>query len=414
MQRFDADCLNHLKKGIKVFNKKFISFILILTLILTGWYYFYASNSSSAQVKPKFAIEKVAISNIEDSITASGLLEPRESVNVGAQVSGQIQDIYVEIGQSVKEGQLLAKIDARVYEARVEALMAQIKAQQYQLEDKEAQRELAKLTYERQKSLYEQNATDLQTYQNTEQDYKSAIAAYNILKAQIEQNESTLKAESTNLQYTKIYAPMHGTIVSIVAKKGQTLNANQQTPTILTIADLSTMTVRAEVAESDIMHIKKGMKVYFKTLGSEKKWYSTVNQIEPTPTITNKVVLYNVLFNVKNNDSGLMTSMTAQSFFVKAREENVLVVPISALIFTKDKSKDTNTAVVKVVLKDGNIEERKVTIGIKNRISAQIVNGLIEGEEVVTSNIAQEKRGQNNKQTSSGVLNQSNNIQRPK
>lgn len=397
-----------------MFNKKFISFILILTLILSGGYYFYASNSSSTQIKPKFAIEKVAISNIEDSITASGLLEPRESVNVGAQVSGQIQDIYVEIGQSVKEGQLLAKIDARVYEARVEALMAQIKAQQYQLEDKEAQRELAKLTYERQKSLYEQNATDLQTYQNTEQDYKSAIAAYNILKAQIEQNESTLKAESTNLQYTKIYAPMSGTIVSIVAKKGQTLNANQQTPTILTIADLSTMTVRAEVAESDITHIKKGMKVYFKTLGSEKKWYSTVNQIEPTPTITNKVVLYNVLFNVENNDSSLMTSMTAQSFFVKAREENVLVVPISALMFIKDKSKDTNTAIVKVASKDGNIEERKVTIGIKNRISAQIVNGLVEGEEVVTSNIAQEKRGQNNKQTSSGVLNQSNNIQRPK
>lgn len=395
-------------------NKKFILFIVIFSLVSIGGYYFYTSNSSLTQVKPKFAIEKVSVSNIEDSITASGLLEPRESVNIGAQVSGQIQDIFVEIGQSVQEGQLLAKIDARVYEARVEALIAQIKAQKYQLEDKEAQKEFAKITYDRQKNLYEQNATDLQTYQNAEQNYKTAIAAYNTLMAQIEQNESTLKAESTNLQYTKIYAPMSGTIVDIVAKKGQTLNANQQTPTILTIADLGTMTVRAEVAESDITSIKKGMKVYFKTLGSEKKWYSTVNQIEPTPTITNKVVLYNVLFNIENSDNTLMTSMTAQSFFVKARQENVLVVPISALIFAKDKSQNTDTAIVKVVLKDGNIEERKVVIGIKNRILAQIKNGLVEGEEVITSNITQEKRQQNNKQSGGGVFTQSNNIQRPR
>lgn len=395
-------------------NKKFILFIVILSLVSIGGYYFYTSNSALTQVKPKFAIEKVSVSNIEDSITASGLLEPRESVNIGAQVSGQIQDIFVEIGQSVQEGQLLAKIDARVYEARVEALIAQIKAQKYQLEDKEAQKEFAKITYDRQKNLYEQNATDLQTYQNAEQNYKTAIAAYNTLMAQIEQNESTLKAESTNLQYTKIYAPMSGTIVDIVAKKGQTLNANQQTPTILTIADLGTMTVRAEVAESDITSIKKGMKVYFKTLGSEKKWYSTVNQIEPTPTITNKVVLYNVLFNIENSDNTLMTSMTAQSFFVKARQENVLVVPISALIFAKDKSQNTDTAIVKVVLKDGNIEERKVVIGIKNRILAQIKNGLVEGEEVITSNITQEKRQQNNKQSGGGVFTQSNNIQRPR
>ena len=172
------------------------------------------------------------------------------------------------------------------------------------------------------------------------------------------------------------------------------------------------MTVRAEVAESDIKSIKKGMKVYFKTLGSEKKWYSTVNQIEPTPTITNKVVLYNVLFNIENSDNTLMTSMTAQSFFVKARQENVLVVPISALIFAKDKSQNTDTAIVKVVLKDGNIEERKVVIGIKNRILAQIKNGLVEGEEVITSNITQEKRQQNNKQSGGGVFTQSNNIQR--
>jgi len=279
-----------------MFKKKVFIYIVILTSLGFGGYYLYQNYFNASDKMPKYITQKASLEDIEDTVTASGILEPKESVEVGAQVSGQIIDIYVEVGDEVEEGQLLAKIDAKVYEAKVDALKAQLKAQQYQLEDKESQMRLAKLNFERLERLYKQNATSLESVQNGEQAYKTSQSAFEALKAQIEQNESTLKAEQTNLEYATIYAPMSGTVVSIKAKKGQTINANQQTPTILTIANLSTMTIRADVSEFDITSLSEGMSLYFKTMGSEQKWYSKLDKIEPTPKITNNVVLYNALF----------------------------------------------------------------------------------------------------------------------
>src|ERR1043165_3864861 len=160
----------------------------------------------------------------------------------------------------------------------------------------------------------------------------SARAQIDVLKAQIEQTEPTLRGDQANLSYTKIYAPMSGTVVVQNAKQGQTLNANQQAPLIVRIADLSTMTVQSQVSEADVAKLQPGMRVYFTTLGDTgKRWYGTLRQINPTPETVNNVILYDALFDVDNRDGALMTQMTAQVFFVAAEAKDAVLVPVSAL-----------------------------------------------------------------------------------
>ncbi|WP_240332158.1 efflux RND transporter periplasmic adaptor subunit [Sulfurospirillum tamanense] len=403
--------------------KRLVVLFVLLGLMGGGGYVGYLQYQKGQNPAPALVHVKAFVDDIEDVVTATGSVEPHETVDVGAQVSGQVMEILVEVGDKVEEGQLLATIDATVYEAKVDGTRAQLKYQKAQMEDRKAQAALAKIVYERQQRLHAQNVATLESLQNAELSYTSAKAQVKMLEAQIEQNESTLRAEEANLQYTRIYAPVSGTVVSVSAKKGQTLNANQSTPTILTIADLATMTVRAEVSEADVLHLKKGMGVYFKTLGSQKRWNGVLEMVEPTPTITNNVVLYNALFDVDNTAGELMTSMTVQVFFIKARARNGVLVPLSALhalpVNTQSAqpsqtpsakkesprqprgeeqerrrpSRENQTqsvpkeALVKVVLENGTIEERVVQVGVTNRIHAQILSGVKEGETLVTSNV---------------------------
>ena len=177
-----------------------------------------------------------------------------------------------------------------------------------------------------------ENATTQDAVDTAAAALRSAKAQIDVLKAQADQTRSTLRGDEANLNYTKIYAPMPGTVVSQAAKQGQTLNANQQAPIVLRIADLSTMTVQSQVSEADVSKLRVGMDVYFTTLGNQtKRWYGKLRQIEPTPETVNNVVLYNALFDVENPDRALMTQMTAQVFFVTAQAKDAVQVPITAL-----------------------------------------------------------------------------------
>src|SRR5690606_23152980 len=145
------------------------------------------------------------------------------------------------------------------------------------------------------------------------------------------------------LDYANIYAPMDGTVVSIASRQGQTLNANQTAPTIMRIADLSTMTVQTQVSEADVGQLRVGMPVYFTTLGSQgRRWYSQVDRIQPTPEVLNNVVLYNALFDVPNEQRLLMTQMSTQVFFISSQAKDALLIPMSALTFERPASRMTN------------------------------------------------------------------------
>ena len=256
-----------------------------------------------------------------------------------------------------------------------------------------------------------ENATTQDALQTAEATLRSAQAQIGVLKAQIEQTQSTLRGDQANLSYTKIYAPMSGTVVVQNAKQGQTLNANQQAPLIVRIADLSTMTVQSQVSEADVSSLRPGMRVYFTTLGDgAKRWYGTLRQINPTPETVNSVVLYDALFDVENRGGVLMTQMTAQVFFVTAEAKSSVLVPVGALRpasagagerrrggepRAQTKGDDAGAAVdararlangaavVRVVKPGGAIESRDVRVGVVSRVSAQILSGLEPGEQIV-------------------------------
>ena len=224
----------------------------------------------------------------------------------------------MQVGDDVQKGALLAEIDSAVMAAKVDADNAQLQNFQAQLAEKQSQLMLAQTQAERQDRLMKDNATSQDALDVAKATFQSAQAQLKSVQAQINQSQSSLKADSATLSYSKIFAPMTGTVTAIPAKQGQTLNANQQAPTILTISDLSTMTVSAQVSEADVAKIRVGMDAYFTTLGSNRRYSGKLRQILPTPTVTNNVVLYTALFDVANPNKQLMTQMTAQVFFVRA------------------------------------------------------------------------------------------------
>jgi macrolide-specific efflux system membrane fusion protein len=324
--------------------------------------------------------------DIEDAITALGTLQPVSYVDVGTQVSGQLKTLHVAIGDRVKTGDLLAEIDPTVYLSRVEADRAQIANLAAQRAEKEAQLLLARQQAERQRNLKASRATSDDALQMAEAALATAQAQLDAIDAQTRQIQSTLKGDEANLGYTKIYAPIDGTVVSQSARQGQTLNANQSAPIIVQIADLATMTVKAQVSEADVSRLRLGMTAYFTTLGTpEKRWYGALRQILPTPEVVNNVVLYDALFDVPNQDGALMTQMTAQVFFVSAAAQDTLVVPVAALsgLSPGTTSAEPGRAEVRVLRPSGTIETRTVTVGVTNRAQAEILSGLEPGEQVV-------------------------------
>jgi macrolide-specific efflux system membrane fusion protein len=381
--------------------------VAALAIAGAGWWG-WKTWSGAGDAASQFTAAPAQRGDLEDTVTATGTLQPRDYVDVGTQVSGQLKKLHVVIGQVVKQGDLLAEIDPTVFQSKVDAGQAQLANLRAQLADKEAQRTLAEQQAKRQQSLQREDATTTEAVQQAEATLQSTTAQIAALRAQIRQVESTLRGDQANLGYTKIYAPMAGTVVSQIAKQGQTLNANQQAPIIVRIADLSTMTVQTQVSEADVSKLRLGMDVYFTTLGGGgKRYYGKLRQVNPTPTITNNVVLYDALFDVPNPAGDLMTQMTAQVFFVAAEAKDALLVPVSALSPARASGDGKRAAkkagaaavgppldprerymnkpaTVRVVNDDGSVEERAVQVGAMNRVAAQIVSGLEPGEKVVS------------------------------
>ena len=355
--------------------KKLLVWLAALITVAAGTYVWFAWGKSADRGE-RLATAMVQKGDLEDTVSATGTLQPRDYVDVGTQVSGQLRTLHVQIGDRVEKGQLLAEIDPTVHRSRVEATEAQLKNQQAQLAEREANLRLAEQKAQRQANMMREQATTAEAVQVAQAELAAAKAQINSLKAQIQQTQSTLRVDRANLEYTKIHAPMAGTVVTQTAKQGQTLNANQSAPIVLRIADLSIMTVQAQVSEADISRLRVGMAVYFTTLGDQRKrWYAELRQINPTPEIVNNVVLYNALFDVPNADGALMTQMTAQVFFVVAQAKDALLVPLSAI---------GGGSTVRVIHENGEVEQRKVVIGTRNRVMAQVVSGLQPGERVAT------------------------------
>ena len=399
---------------------KMFAAILAVFLAAGGyWYYTVAANRA-----PEPIIATATRGDVEDVVTAVGNLTPILTVDVGAQVTGQLQTLHVKIGDDVMKGQLLAEIDSSVMAAKVDADRAQLQNFQAQLAEKQSQAALAHVQADRQAKLFAIGGTSQDLLDQAEATAKVDDAQVKSVEAQINQADSSLKADSATLSYAKIYAPMTGTVTAIPAKQGQTLNANQTAPLILTISDLTTMTVSTQVSEADVPKLRIGMEAYFTTLGNAtRRFTGTLRQILPTPTVTNNVVLYTALFDVANPDKQLMPQMTAQVFFVRAAAHDAVLVPVAALQFAgrggaraggqgaanegaragrngggrggrggagragaavdRDAGLQPRAATVTIAKDDGTRETREVTVGVTDRVNAAVLSGLNEGEKVV-------------------------------
>ena len=413
--------------------KLLIAIICTLAIALTAWYFL-----KPKEQQPQYITAEVTRGDLENSVLATGVLEATKMVSVGAQVSGQVKKMYVQLGDQVKQGQLIAQIDSVRQQNELKTAEASIKNQQAQLAVKQANLAKVEAEYQRQQAMYAQDATSRAELESALASYKTAQADIVAINAQIEQSRLTLATTKEDLGYTQIVAPMDGTIVAIVTEEGQTVNANQSAPTIVKLAKLDDMTIKAEISEADVMKVEKGQRVYFTTLGdSETKHYATLRQVEPAPSSINNetsnsstsssstAVYYNALFDVPNADGKLRIDMTAQVYIILDEARNVLTVPSAAIQSSnrprkassnteasapeasnanRDATKRPNRleltaeekallkqgkasmAMVRVVQADGSAQPQPVLIGLNNRVTAQVLKGLKQGEKVVIAN----------------------------
>lgn len=345
---------------------------------------------------PNYITERVMRGNIEETVLADGTISAFKQVSVGAQVSGQIKKLYVELGQEVKKGDRIAEIDDLTQQNNLKQSQASLQSLLAQRSSKQAQLKNYQLTYQRQYTLMQQKVgaqADLDLAKANLDSIKADILSLesDIIRAQIAVDNAKL-----DLGYTKINAPMDGVVVAIPVEAGQTVNSVQSAPTIVKIAQLDKMTIEAQISEADVIKVKKGMPVYFSILGKPTSFYRglTLRDIKPAPdsinneslstsnTSTTTAIYYNGLFDVDNPEQILRISMTAQVYIVLAAADNTLLVPAMAVEISP---KDSRKGKVNVLDQNGNVITKNVEIGINNNVQIEILSGLAEGEEVIIS-----------------------------
>ncbi|MBX3484718.1 efflux RND transporter periplasmic adaptor subunit [Phenylobacterium sp.] len=353
---------------------------------------------------PKPVTATVAVGNVEQTVMATGSLEPVKLVSVGAQVTGQIQKLHVVLGQTVAKGQLIAEIDSAPQENALQtaqADLANIRAQRAQLDANLAQSQLA---YTRQQTMLSADATSRADFEAAEAALKAARSQVAANAAQIQKAAVAVETAKLNLSYTRIVAPIDGTVVAIVTEEGQTVSAQQSAPTIIKLGQLDTMTVKAEVSEADVIKVHAGQSAYFTVLGDANRRYTgTLRTVEPAPetietedSVTNvsassSAIYYNALFDVPNTDGRLRTFMTAQVSIVLGRASNVLTIPSAAL----GSAGADGAYAVQVMDDHGGIAPRKVRIGLNDGSHAEVKSGLKAGEQVVLAQTAAKTSGPN-------------------
>lgn len=357
----------------KIKKRYFIFAIILIVAIIALW------RTLNAPL-PQYQTLIVRPGDLQQSVLATGKLDALRKVDVGAQVSGQLKTLSVAIGDKVKKDQLLGVIDpeqAQNQIKEVEATLMELRAQRLQAE---AEWNLARVTLSRQQQLAKTQAVSQQDLDTAATEMAVKQAQIGTIDAQIKRNQASLDTARTNLDYTRIVAPMAGEVTQITTLQGQTVIAAQQAPNILTLADMSTMLVKAQVSEADVIHLHPGQKAWFTVLGDPQTRYEgTLKDVLPTPEKVNDAIFYYARFEVPNPKGILRLDMTAQVHIQLTDVKNVLTIPLSAL----GDPIGNNRYNVRL-LRNGETREREVVIGARNDTDVEIVKGLEEGDEVIT------------------------------
>ncbi|MBS6058512.1 MAG: efflux RND transporter periplasmic adaptor subunit [Mixta calida] len=334
---------------------------------------------------------------LQQAVLADGTLSASKLVSVGAQASGQIKRLLVELGDQVKQGQLVAEIDSMTQQNALLNAQAALKNIEAQRAVKEAQLSNYRAAFARQKAMLTKNLTPKADYDDALTTLSATEAEIRALDAQIVQAQIEVNTAQVNLGYTRIVSPIDGTVVSVPVEEGQTVNAVQSAPTLIKVANLDTMTVKAQISEADVINVQPGMKVWFTILGEPNRRYeATLRAIEPAPDSINqdstssltsssssasdkKAIYYYGLFDVPNPQHRLRISMSAEVHIVLGERPNALVIPATAIDTIDGKTS------VQVVDNQQRVTRREIKVGLNDNVEAEIISGLKVGEKVVLS-----------------------------
>ncbi len=371
-----------------------LAFILIGALLII-----FALVAFFLQSPPKAAsvTAPARLGDIENAVLATGKLDAIERVNVGAQVSGQVKSLKVKLGDKVTKGQPIADIDDLPQRNDLRNAEAALNVAKADLQAKQALLKQAESRFKRQKRMLSDEAGSREDFETAEATLAATRAELIALNARIVQAQIEVDKKKVDLSYTRILAPMDGIVIAVITQQGQTVNANQSAPTIVKLAQLDVMTIKAQISEADITRVSQGQKAYF-TIFSEpdKRYDATLRTVELAPESvmkddsvsggssssgsgsSNASVYYNALLDVPNPENRLRIAMTAQVSLLLGEAKNALLVPIQAVHKTADKKQQ-----VQVLTGDNRLEMREVKTGITNNVDIQILSGLKAGENVV-------------------------------
>lgn len=391
--------------------KKFAALGLIALLVLLGiWWYALRDEA------PSYMTVFPETRDITKQVYATGTVEGKTQVDVGAQASGQILKLHVKTGDEVKKGDLLAEIDPRNQQNSLKSAQAELEIIKAKIVAKKAEIRKLQLEFNRQQNLLKTNAT-------SKQDYEAAAASLDIAKAELTQYEAEQEKDElavtnaeTNLEYTQITAPMDGTVYATVVDEGQTVNAAQTTPTILRLADLSEITVKTEISEADVVGVKSGLECSFTILGQPHESFKGIlGSIAPAPSSyesssstsssssssSSDAIYYNADINVANPDRVLRIDMTADVTINIDSRQGVLAIPLTAL-----RQDDGSKAEVYLLENGDKVIAREIKIGLRDEQFVEVLSGLDKNEKVVIGDDVQtaEAAAQQNDRRPKGMM----------
>ncbi len=394
-----------IKSFFKLTKKRLILILTIILLIILLLFIF--GNNKN---KIKYKLAPVKLGDIQSVVQATGTVQPVETVDVGTQISGRIQELYFDYNSKVEKGQLIALMDSSTYEANRLEAQANVSSCASEVESAKATLEDAHVDYKRALALAKEDLIAKSDVDNDRTAYRKAIATLAQAKSRLSQARANLRKAEINLGYTRIYSPVSGVVIMKNVEKGQTVAASYQTPSIAKIArDLTDMQVEANVDEADIGYIKEGQKAIFDVDAyPEVKFEGVVSQLRLSPENNNNVVTYTVVVRVNNKDKKLLPGMTANINIIRQEKKNVKCVPNSAFRFkpqeTEIKSEGgfgggfgrgprkgnmTNSsqhneegAIVYLLVK-GKPVQYNVKTGITDGINTELISDLELGSDVI-------------------------------
>lgn len=365
--------------------------IALAVAAYAGWSYLKPQESTA------YITEPVKRGTLSQTVSATGELSSSHLVDVGAQATGQIKKLHVKLGQQIKKGDLIAEIDSTTQKNELATNKAKLETYKAQLASAKIALNSADKKYKREKALWAENATSKEELESAQDAYAEAEAKITELQSSIKQTQISINTSETDLGYTRITAPMDGTVVALPVEEGQTINAVQSSPTIIQLADLHTMLNKMQIAEGDITKVQKGQKIKFTILSEPDTPIDAVlESIDPAQTTvsdttdstntgsdsSDSAIYYYARALVPNPEGKLSIGMTTQNTIYIRSADNVLTIPVLSV------KKRGGKSYVQILDAGDKVQEKEIQTGLKDSVSIEVKAGLKEGDRVVVSEMS--------------------------